>query len=145
LNVNEFINAWTRVNGTGSDILRHYSDGFENWSTEALNVYRKQNYRAYLDTIWWAVIRDLALERAGHQCEMDGLTPADPSSLFHRSLQVHHLNYDRLGGELPEDLIVLCWSCHEDAHEFPTYLESVRSFAAGRLAPEWWDDEEAYG
>jgi len=31
-------------------------------------------------------------------------------------LQTHHLTYDRLGCELPEDVMLLCEKCHRHVH-----------------------------
>lgn len=31
-------------------------------------------------------------------------------------LEVHHLTYERIGHEHPDDLIVLCPACHADVH-----------------------------
>jgi 5-methylcytosine-specific restriction endonuclease McrA len=55
---------------------------------------------------WVGEIRPAALERAGHVCEHCGTT-AD--------LDVHHcdLNPDN---NHPENLIVLCRSCHAEVH-----------------------------
>lgn len=55
----------------------------------------------------WVAIRQWALQRAGNKCEQCGKT---------YMLSVHHLNYNNLGKEHPEDLKVLCQECHERAH-----------------------------
>lgn len=36
-----------------------------------------------------------------------------------RHLEVHHLHYDSLGREQPEDLVVLCNVCHGKRHGLP--------------------------
>ena len=45
-------------------------------------------------------------------------------------LNVHHLNYERLGHERVEDVIVLCVRCHNDLHyalrQFPATEKAVR-------------------
>ena len=56
--------------------------------------------------VWYAK-RKWALERAGYKCEQCGNT---------YNLSVHHLNYNNLGKEHPEDLKVLCKTCHEREH-----------------------------
>ena len=43
------------------------------------------------------------MRRAKNRCEICGERDG---------LQVHHLNYDRLGHELPGDLKVVCQGCH---------------------------------
>ena len=56
----------------------------------------------------WKVRRTHALMRAGHRCQTCGSrdTPLD----------VHHNNYQNYGDEKPQDLVVLCRSCHRMFH-----------------------------
>lgn len=65
------------------------------------------NYKAYLDSKWWAAMRTLILHRDKNKCRMcnrrDGL-------------EVHHLNYERVGQERDSDLVTLCDRCHNDIH-----------------------------
>lgn len=63
----------------------------------------------YLTSDWWRLTRQVALERAGHKCQ---LCASDCGPL-----QVHHRSYDRLGCEEPEDLTVLCDGCHGAHHK----------------------------
>ena len=65
-------------------------------------------YSEYLKTDHWLGIRSLALRRASYKCQLCS------SREF---LQVHHNNYSRLWCEWPEDVIVLCDSCHEKHHK----------------------------
>jgi hypothetical protein len=66
-------------------------------------------YRDYLQTAHWELTRAAALERAKHRCQLcNGLKGG---------LNVHHRTYERLGNELPEDLIVLCRDCHTIFHK----------------------------
>jgi 5-methylcytosine-specific restriction endonuclease McrA len=58
----------------------------------------------------WKSVRYWALERSGYKCQKCGANAGV-------SLHVHHLNYDHLGHEWPEDLVVLCESCHKAEHE----------------------------
>lgn len=64
-------------------------------------------YRAYQKTKHWVVTRKMALDRAGHRCQVCGRK---------NHLQVHHNSYERLGCEAPEDLVVLCSLHHEMIH-----------------------------
>jgi hypothetical protein len=101
-------------------------------------------YADYLRSEHWQGTRLRALSRAGNRCENPNCwarllcwwwdwaddrcyvyDPANPISLSSPSkdhtairvhLEVHHLNYDRLGHEWAEDLIVLCGRCHDLAH-----------------------------
>ena len=68
-----------------------------------------QEYLLYLKSPEWRTVRKQALINAAYRCQECGvwLKP----SLLH----VHHLNYDNLGDEDPEDLLVLCQQHHEAA------------------------------
>jgi hypothetical protein len=55
----------------------------------------------------WKKIRNQRLEKDKYLC-LCGF-PAK---------QVHHLNYIRVGGELLEDLVSLCLSCHRQEHGY---------------------------
>ena len=63
----------------------------------------------YLGGIYWTrYVRPFMLGRADHKCESCGQRGD--------VLDVHHKTYERLGFELPEDLEVLCRTCHEVRH-----------------------------
>jgi len=66
------------------------------------------DYEAYLGSLWWKEQREKALERAKHRCQLCNRD---------YNLQVHHRTYERLGCEEPEDLTVLCKSCHQWFHQ----------------------------
>lgn len=71
--------------------------------------------------------REAAIGRAGGACEGCGSVLAPDS--FH----VHHITYERRGREAPEDLRVLCLSCHEREHpgqHFSMSYESIGYRAA---------------
>jgi hypothetical protein len=65
-------------------------------------------YKSYLTSPEWASIRNDLFALRGEKCERCG------SSCY---LQVHHLTYDRLFKELPEDLEILCAGCHKAEHK----------------------------
>ncbi len=65
-------------------------------------------YRPYINSEPWHCRRMLARERVGNKCQFCGSTDR---------LETHHLSYERLGEEAPEDLIILCRSCHTRFHE----------------------------
>ena len=58
----------------------------------------RQEYRQYLKSDHWQSLRQWALDRYG-KCLICGETSG---------LDVHHNTYDRLGVELPNDVVVLC-------------------------------------
>jgi 5-methylcytosine-specific restriction endonuclease McrA len=65
-------------------------------------------YKDYLSSQRWKRKARAARQRAGYRCQLcngrDG------------TLEVHHRTYERLGFELPGDLIVLCSVCHGRHH-----------------------------
>src|SRR5215831_15426488 len=65
------------------------------------------SYQRYLRSEEWEAKRIIALRRAGDRCQDCG---------YKLEVQVHHLTYDRLGHERPEDLMVLCQPCHAQLH-----------------------------
>jgi len=65
------------------------------------------DYKEYLKTIHWQRMRHQVLKRAGNKCQV---------CKHDSELNVHHNNYANLWDEQPEDLIVLCKSCHELYH-----------------------------
>lgn len=68
---------------------------------------RSMPYRAYLRSPEWRATRERMLAFAGHRCQLCG---------HEDRLQVHHNNYDSRGLEWPQDLVVLCDSCHRGHH-----------------------------
>lgn len=67
----------------------------------------RQRYNAHLKSAQWKNTRRDLFRLRGRKCEVCG----KPSL----SLEVHHLNYDRLGKEAPSDLQIVCKPCHEEA------------------------------
>ena len=57
----------------------------------------------------WKVQRAQALARAGYKCQA--------CSRRDTTLDVHHNTYENYGDERPEDLVVLCRSCHQKVQE----------------------------
>lgn len=67
-------------------------------------------YREYLNTEHYKKKRLLRLKLDDYRCQRCGTG---------KNLQVHHINYDRLGyPEEIEDMITLCNHCHEYVHEY---------------------------
>ncbi len=62
-------------------------------------------YQTHMNSEAWRTIRRAMVWLADGRCQWCGDTG---------SLEVHLRDYDRLGRERPEDLIVLCVSCHRD-------------------------------
>ncbi len=69
----------------------------------------RPTYAEYLKSHQWRVLRKMALEYAGHHCQVCN------SDLM---LQVHHRKYPAtLGSEAISDLTVLCRRCHDLFHD----------------------------
>ena len=73
-----------------------------------IDTLRALPYADYLRTEHWQAVRTAALVR-NRRCGACGSTDRP---------EVHHNNYDHLGCEQPEDLIVFCEFCHERFHEY---------------------------
>jgi 5-methylcytosine-specific restriction endonuclease McrA len=65
-------------------------------------------YREYLISREWALKRLSIFKKRGRRCESCGVT---------QHLTLHHLRYERLGAERDDDLVVLCWPCHQKRHQ----------------------------
>lgn len=75
-------------------------------------------YKQYLKTAHWLLVKKAALERAGGKCQICG-SP--------QKLGVHHNNYGCLWSEATEDVIVLCEKCHAKHHdELPSAPQRMR-------------------
>lgn len=70
---------------------------------------RKTLYQEYLKTPHWRQTRSTAIARAQGKCQQCGKSG---------KLEVHHLTYERLFHEAPEDLIALCPACHGKRHGY---------------------------
>lgn len=90
-----------------------------------------QNYTEYMASPEWYRRRQAKLSSASHKCEK--CHQEDPR------LEVHHLNYDRLGSELDTDLQVLCQSCHEQQHLPGPWMSAWSGVAAPMLAGQLTD------
>jgi hypothetical protein len=87
----------------------------------------KESYAEYLLSGHWQTKREAALWRAQNRCQsplcrydyVRAWTDEEISEKLARGeyrLDVHHLTYERLGRESPDDLLVLCRDCHELIH-----------------------------
>jgi 5-methylcytosine-specific restriction endonuclease McrA len=65
------------------------------------------SYSALLRSPRWQAMRRARIAWCGWRCERCDCLAYD--------LELHHLNYDRLGEERAEDLVLLCPPCHREA------------------------------
>ncbi len=67
----------------------------------------EKRYLDYIKSDKWKALRLTILERDSFICQR---------CKKQNACHVHHLTYDRLGCELPEDLISICLNCHIKEH-----------------------------
>jgi 5-methylcytosine-specific restriction endonuclease McrA len=66
------------------------------------------DYKDYLNSPEWAVVRRIAMAFFKHKCQLCGSVDG---------LQVHHKDYSHRGYETLEDVVVLCAECHKKYHK----------------------------
>lgn len=84
----------------------------------------RMSYSDYLQTDHWHAVRNAALERAGHACQVCNSK---------ERLDVHHRTYQRIGHEQDADVVVLCHACHSRFHDkqptpAPFFMDFSRPF-----------------
>jgi hypothetical protein len=75
-------------------------------------------YDEYMKSAKWKAFCREMLKQADYRCQKCKVRRFVDAFGYNIILQVHHLNYDRLENELPEDVVVLCKRCHEEEDEF---------------------------
>ena len=66
-----------------------------------------RRYDQYLRSSEWRCLRAQILMRDEYICRLCS---------SNRATQVHHTTYERVGHELPDDLLSVCQSCHDAVH-----------------------------
>lgn len=87
---------------TKADLIEVDRRGNKNYYT----VKKERWYDEYLQSEEWKAISAAVIERDG-KCMTCGSK---------RRLVVHHVTYDNVGHEKLEDLITMCWKCHNRHH-----------------------------
>lgn len=80
------------------------------WIERHLKCVGYAGYAEYMKSARWRAKRNEVLLRDGFKCI---------KCRSHRRLQVHHLNYERLGNEDLNDLATLCAKCHREVEGRP--------------------------
>lgn len=70
-------------------------------------------YEVYLRSNRWRTFRAAMLDLTHGTCEDCGACEDESRLLV---LDVHHKTYERLGCEVPDDVLVLCRRCHDRMH-----------------------------
>jgi 5-methylcytosine-specific restriction endonuclease McrA len=105
---------------------------------------KKKSFRSkeeYYKSPEWETVRVFAIHRANHRCQRCGSAGV---------LQVHHVTYDNLYNEKPEDLEALCKRCHDSADrqraEENRYDSAFETYMTKKYGEDWeWSngcDEE---
>jgi hypothetical protein len=100
-----------------------------------------QTLNDYYKSPAWAEKRNERLKIDGFRCAKCGFT---------RALEVHHINYERLGHEdVSRDLITLCKKCHKEIETQKKVNDPVRKehhsvYLAGKIATNDWRNRFCY-
>jgi len=78
-------------------------------SEETVQELADMNYKKYLNSEYWSLVRKSMHEITGNKCEICGGS---------ESLNIHHLSYENRGKETLDDLVCLCQRCHEVMHTY---------------------------
>ena len=84
-----------------------------------------REYDEYINSKEWQVRRENFYSKHGKVCRCCGST---------ENIDLHHLNYNRLGYEEDEDLVPLCRDCHGVIHTFKDRYETNE----GELLSNTW-------
>lgn len=89
-------------------------------SEEAINTLIDMEYKKYLRTEYWGLVRRVMHEIIGYKCEVCGTD---------KYIAIHHFNYDNLGKETVNDLACLCEQCHIGIHnsESAILIDPIRN------------------
>jgi len=81
------------------------------------------DYQAYITSSAWrnSPARQAELKAAGYRCRICYRPGTEVE------LQVHHRTYERLGCELPGDLLCVCAECHDEVTSFLRRRRYLRS------------------
>ena len=76
-----------------------------------------------LSDCWRMQLRPCCFQRAGYRCQAMVINASgDPERCPRKATEVHHLTYDRVGRERPEDLMAVCSQHHRVLHNKPLAL-----------------------
>lgn len=80
-----------------------------------------KNYQEYLNSNLWMEKAHYLKEQCNFRCQKCGKRQGqwieeEGEKPYFVKIIVHHLNYNNVGNEEADDLIVLCSKCHEEEH-----------------------------
>jgi len=71
---------------------------------------RSKSYNKYLKSKQWRDFRNKIINDRGFRCQRC------KNEFETKLLQIHHITYDRIFNEKPEDVLLLCKGCHKNQH-----------------------------
>lgn len=106
-----------RISGGGRMSIKSWPKPRTGESRERLCAIPRASGK-YSSTYWWGLIKKAIRYDRLVCCEICEVFELDLSDYSHLSpyLHVHHLHYDSIGAECPEDVMLLCSDCHEMIH-----------------------------
>lgn len=104
----------------------------------------KTEYAQYLQSAHWRDLREQAISNGSRRCAQCLLPRWVAELAYDQDLHVHHLTYERLGNERPEDLRVVCARCHEIATFGHSRLRVVRAFPCKLCGCIYWNRRYEY-
>ena len=87
-------------------VRKDHESWMNTWTSTPMNS--PVNYASYISSHAWKKKAREMREKANFKCQLCACTD--------KPLNVHHNNYERLGRERDDDLIVLCEPCHHKFH-----------------------------
>lgn len=91
------------------------------------NNKRKEQYINYINSKEWKDFRLSIIKERGYKCEKCG----NEKKVIH----AHHLTYERFMKELPEDIQLLCVTCHEQVHQKPKKKKVIETKKKQNIPP----------
>lgn len=85
-----------------------------------------REYQEYIGSALWRARRRQVIDRQDGKCWC-----GEPAT------DAHHLTYEHLGDEFPDELEALCAACHERAHHDVGDLARVAGWLAASIGPNW--------
>lgn len=83
-------------------------------------------------------VKEKVWERDWHRCILCGSVDAAPNA--------HYISRAQGGLGIPENIVTLCWKCHQDYDNSPNraaYREQIRGYLM-RKYPDWQEERLVY-
>jgi hypothetical protein len=92
----------------------------------------KTDYRNYLASVSWRELREILIAERDGFCQRCNMPRWLAAILYDQDMHVHHLHYQSLGHECPDDVQILCRRCHDletfGRSDYPALKSSICTF-----------------